>query len=132
MADSLLTDCPPQGKIYPMHTYAAVSGQVVTEAHVKACAAEGHKTHTVDGVDTGICPRCGESTVAEEIPAVFEKLETLESDVHGWKLMEAFGRFEWERTRAFETRQKRQAELYALLETLSPAEAKAYGEYRTR
>ncbi len=44
----------------------ALNGEVVTEGHANYCAANGHMHHTVDGVEQGICPRCGEVTVTEE------------------------------------------------------------------
>jgi NADH pyrophosphatase NudC (nudix superfamily) len=40
----------------------ALNGRGVTEAHARICAARGHATHTRDGVDTGVCPRCGDVT----------------------------------------------------------------------
>jgi len=48
--------------------FPALTGDVVTEAHARVCAERGHATHTVDGVDQGYCPRCGEVTApaAEE------------------------------------------------------------------
>lgn len=55
-----------------MHTYHAVNGQTVTQADANACASEGHKTHTVDGVDTGVCPRCGEVKAEADTAEVAE------------------------------------------------------------
>jgi hypothetical protein len=43
-----------------MNNFAALNGQVVTQRIANICADKGHATHTVDGVDTGICPRCGD------------------------------------------------------------------------
>lgn len=40
--------------------FPALNGQPVTEAHAQVCRERGHATHTVDGVDSGTCPRCGE------------------------------------------------------------------------
>ena len=40
----------------------ALNGEVVTEGHARYCRTNGHMTHTVDGVDQGFCPRCGEIT----------------------------------------------------------------------
>jgi hypothetical protein len=45
-------------------TMAALLGEGVTQAHTDYCAAHGHATHTVDGTDTGVCPRCGAVTAA--------------------------------------------------------------------
>lgn len=39
---------------------ASLKGEVVTQGHADYCAAHGHATHTVDGVDSGVCPRCGD------------------------------------------------------------------------
>jgi hypothetical protein len=40
--------------------FPALDGRPVTEAHVRDCRENGHAAHTVDGVPTGVCPRCGE------------------------------------------------------------------------
>lgn len=40
--------------------YPALDGRVVTQAHADYCQANGHATYKRDGVDTGMCPRCGE------------------------------------------------------------------------
>lgn len=50
-------------------TYPALNGDVVTQGHADYCSDHGHATHTVDGVDTGRCPRCGELK-APDAPAV--------------------------------------------------------------
>lgn len=42
-------------------SFPALNGEVVTEAHSAICRDRGHATHTVDGTDSPICPRCGES-----------------------------------------------------------------------
>lgn len=41
---------------------AALRGEPVTQAHTDYCAAHGHAAHTVDGVASETCPRCGEVT----------------------------------------------------------------------
>jgi hypothetical protein len=46
-----------------MLDYPATEGRTVTEAHARICAERGHATWTVDGTDTGRCPRCGEVTI---------------------------------------------------------------------
>lgn len=46
--------------------FPAVEGGVVTEAHAKICADKGHATYVKDGMDTGLCARCGEVTTSEE------------------------------------------------------------------
>lgn len=45
--------------------YPALNGQPVTERHARICREQGHATHTVDGADSGTCPRCGEATTRE-------------------------------------------------------------------
>lgn len=48
--------------------YPALDGRPVTQGHADICQREGHATHTVDGVDTGTCPRCGEVTIPNREP----------------------------------------------------------------
>lgn len=48
---------------------AALNGTPVTEAHAKVCRERGHATHTVDGVDQGFCPRCGDLTTRKPAPS---------------------------------------------------------------
>lgn len=60
--------------------YPAINGGVVTEGHARYCLEHGHATHTVNGEDTGICPRCGESkTVPAEgriyLPGMEEQIK---------------------------------------------------------
>lgn len=50
--------------------YPALTGDPVTERHARTCRESGHATHTVDGVDTGTCPRCGAVTAPAEPAAV--------------------------------------------------------------
>lgn len=45
--------------------FPIIDGRPVTEAHARICADRGHATHTVDGVVSGICPRCGDVTTLE-------------------------------------------------------------------
>lgn len=42
--------------------FPALTGDVVTERHARACRENGHATHTVNGVASTLCPRCGEVT----------------------------------------------------------------------
>lgn len=42
--------------------YPALSNGVVTQAHTNDCLNFGHAVHLTDGVDNGVCPRCGEVT----------------------------------------------------------------------
>ena len=46
----------------------ALTGDVVTERHTALCQTRGHATHTVAGVDTGTCPRCGATTCRADSP----------------------------------------------------------------
>ena len=39
--------------------FPAVNGRPVTQAHANLCETRGHATHTVNGVDSDLCPRCG-------------------------------------------------------------------------
>ena len=43
--------------------FPALDGLPVTQRHADQCARFEHATHTVDGVDSGVCPRCGEVTI---------------------------------------------------------------------
>ncbi|MBB5833426.1 hypothetical protein [Kribbella italica] len=45
-----------------MREMPALAGEVVTEFHARICREVGHATHTVDGIDQGVCPRCGDVT----------------------------------------------------------------------
>lgn len=47
--------------------FPAVTGRTVTERHARICRENGHATHTVNGADSGLCPRCGEVTAPQEI-----------------------------------------------------------------
>jgi hypothetical protein len=38
----------------------AAFNQPVTERHARMCRTDGHLSYLVDGVDNGICPRCGD------------------------------------------------------------------------
>lgn len=40
--------------------FPALDGRPVTQGHANMCTSKGHATHTVNGVDTGVCPRCGD------------------------------------------------------------------------
>jgi predicted RNA-binding Zn-ribbon protein involved in translation (DUF1610 family) len=48
----------------PSLDFPALEGRVVTEAHSRVCTERGHATHTIDGVSSGSCPRCGDVTNA--------------------------------------------------------------------
>ncbi len=38
----------------------ALTGNPITERHANYCRENGHATHTRDGVEDTMCPRCGE------------------------------------------------------------------------
>lgn len=40
-------------------SYPALNGQTITEGHAQYCRDNGHAVHTVDGVKSTLCPRCG-------------------------------------------------------------------------
>lgn len=40
--------------------HPAVNGRPVTEAHAQYCRDNGHASHTVDGITSPVCPRCGD------------------------------------------------------------------------
>lgn len=42
--------------------WAHAHGEPVQQGHVNYCAEHGHGKHMVNGVDNGVCPRCGEVT----------------------------------------------------------------------
>ena len=66
----------------------------------------------------------------EQAPASFARMAQLEENASAAKLTEAMGRFPWDRERARESRKAAQAELFSLMESLTPAEMAAFGEYR--
>lgn len=74
-------------------SFPAANGEVVTEKHAKICADKGHAKHTVDGTDSGVCPRCGESTVkapqspAKTMNSVAAQEDTLEELVSAYRAM---------------------------------------------
>ena len=47
-------------------SFPILTGDVVTQGHANYCAEHGHATHKVDGVDTGVCPRCGAVTTLKD------------------------------------------------------------------
>jgi hypothetical protein len=42
--------------------YPAAHGRTVTEGHARYCRENGHASFVRDGVDVGMCPRCGDVT----------------------------------------------------------------------
>lgn len=58
----------------------ALNGETITQGHSDYCAANGHGTYKIDGVDQGMCPRCGTFTtttpaLTDEDVATFTKAE---------------------------------------------------------
>lgn len=45
--------------------FPALYGEPVTEWHANLCRERGHASHTVDGVASLSCPRCGEVVTPE-------------------------------------------------------------------
>jgi hypothetical protein len=60
----------------------------------------------------------------------FERLLQLEANAKAAKITEAMGMFPWDRERAVRVRISTQAELFALLDSLTPDQKTAYSEYR--
>lgn len=56
-------------------SYPALNGEPVTEGHARYCQESGHATHTVDGVTTGRCPRCGDQS-APNLPFYGNPIDT--------------------------------------------------------
>lgn len=113
---------------------AAAKGQIVCQGHADYCAEHGHATHTVNGKDTGRCPRCGVITVpapaSEETTAKFESLLDAERDVRHARTLEGFGIDAATRERGRKDRVKAQTKLSAILNTFTLEELTAFNEYR--
>lgn len=111
--------------------FPALNGGVVTERHARICRERGHATHTVDGVDRGSCPRCGDVTeVPIPAPAVFAEMLKLEREAQFSGVIAAFG-VNWQaRGIAQDRMEASKARLFTWLDTLSPVQAAAFGEYR--
>lgn len=113
------------------NAYPALTGEVVTERHARICRERGHATHTVDGVDQGSCPRCGENTEEPApISPKFAEMVKLEESVRFAGLGAAMAPMFWERDRAADQMEAARAKLYTLFDSLTPAELAAFGEYR--
>ena len=70
-----------------MSKFPALEGDVVTEAHARICRERGHAFHTIDGVDTGCCPRCGvvtENTLPRVDPNCEDEGHADSVEEHGW------------------------------------------------
>jgi hypothetical protein len=61
--------------------YPVPYGRPVTEAHVKICRERGCVTYVKNGIDQGICPRCGEVTTTEEQITTEEIAETVSGGI---------------------------------------------------
>lgn len=57
--------------------YPVPYGRPVTEAHVKICKEYGCVSYVINGIDQGMCPRCGEVTTSEE------QVEEIDSEEKG-------------------------------------------------
>jgi hypothetical protein len=60
----------------------AINGETVTEGHAQYCRDNGHMTHTIDGVDQGFCPRCGECLIDEPTREAAVKLFAEEAEAN--------------------------------------------------
>lgn len=67
-----------EGKVSHMN-FPAVSGEVVTEAHVKICKERGHASYSKNGVEADFCPRCGDLRELPQIPAT-QETDSVEKD----------------------------------------------------
>ena len=45
--------------------FPILTGSTVTDRHRRICESNGHGFYILDGVSTGICPRCGDNTDGE-------------------------------------------------------------------
>jgi hypothetical protein len=62
--------------------YPVPYGRPVTEQHTRICAERGHVSYVNNGVDTGICPRCGENKNGSALNSFLTELHnTLKSFV---------------------------------------------------
>jgi hypothetical protein len=111
--------------------FPALNGETVTEAHAAFCAERGHATHTVDGVDTGVCPRCGEVKGADaEMAEKFERMLFLEDRSKTFRALAVMGSNAETRKYGERDLKKVKAELFELLDTLTSAEFEMFKGYR--
>jgi hypothetical protein len=80
--DTVTTENTPAAPVVTVQ-FPALSGDVVTTAHTRICELQGHATHTVDGVDTGRCPRCGDLK-APAAPVKGDPSTWTEDAAHTW------------------------------------------------
>ncbi|SMY00947.1 hypothetical protein BSP239C_03160 [Brevibacterium sp. 239c] len=45
----------------------ALNGETVTQGDTNYCRDNGHMTHTIDGAEQGLCPRCGKSNARQKL-----------------------------------------------------------------
>lgn len=62
--------------------YPAAEGRTVTEGHAQLCRERGHATTIRDGVDQGVCPRCGEVTAPNGGPLSLDEQVSAFHDAH--------------------------------------------------
>lgn len=117
--------------------FPAVTGQPVTERHARKCREAGHGTHTVNGEDTGFCPRCGAVKTpefTEDEVATFERILDMEDtarvteNVAGCQLGAGVPGFR--RGQIVVSRKADKARLFEAIDGLSPAQLVRFGEYR--
>ena len=60
LEENTMKDAPAAIRNHYGTEFPAITGGIVCQGHTDYCSEHGHATHTVDGVDTGRCPRCGE------------------------------------------------------------------------
>jgi sigma54-dependent transcription regulator len=111
--------------------FPALAGETVTEAHVQTCRERGHAARTVDGTDSGACPRCGEVTT--DAVAKFDRVLDLEAAVRLTRTARAFngaGVPNFRKAQQDQGIAGDAARLSAAIDALTPAELAAFGEYR--
>ncbi len=81
------------------NSFPALAGRPVTQAHVNRCIRDGHASHTVDGLDDGVCPRCG--AVKERTPEAMDLITQFQKYCKQFELIAAEGE-EYDRDQALE------------------------------
>ncbi|QGJ88212.1 hypothetical protein PBI_STANNES_40 [Mycobacterium phage StAnnes] len=111
---------------------AAANGTTVKQGHANYCAEHGHGRHVVDGVDQGVCPRCGAVDTAGDTE-LFDQLITAEGEVRAATVTFEFqlaGVPEFVRARQWQAVESAKHRLSALVDSLTADQARAYGRYR--
>lgn len=114
----------------------ALNGETVTQGHTDYCAANGHGTYTVAGVDQGMCPRCGTftaSALTDEDVAIFTKADHHRFQIRATRSTLALqprntaGYIDQGRRTALEANT---AAYNAIVDAMDARTLKAYGEWR--